>query len=185
MYVINSSNWFETQWDKCPQHILYGSPLNCRMIFKNAKVSRDLENPKVTLQLWHMHFRMEQIKFLIRNFIIVISWHLFATAQLRIGVFYGIPLSLGFNSLEPFYQPLYKLTSSCRQELTPADLVYVEPSKRPVQSKYSPLFPEVEDVLGSTQAAPPCTLVWRDISVHIKLKGGKLKRLINNGNYPW
>nr|XP_013190064.1 unnamed protein product [Amyelois transitella] len=46
--------------------------------------------------------------------------------------------------------------------------------------KFDPLHPEVEDILGSSQSPRPCTLVWRDLSVHIKLKDGKLKRLVNN-----
>ncbi|KPJ07918.1 Protein scarlet [Papilio machaon] len=41
-------------------------------------------------------------------------------------------------------------------------------------------FQEVEELLGSTQPQQPCTLVWRDLSVHVKLKDGKLKRLVNN-----
>ncbi|KAI5634673.1 ABC-2 type transporter domain-containing protein [Phthorimaea operculella] len=41
-------------------------------------------------------------------------------------------------------------------------------------SKCDPLF------LGSTPLPRPCTLVWRDVSVHITLKDGKLKRLVNN-----
>ncbi|KAL4714066.1 hypothetical protein ACJJTC_008420 [Scirpophaga incertulas] len=47
-------------------------------------------------------------------------------------------------------------------------------------SKYDPLFPEVEEVLGPTLTQQPCTLVWRDLSVHVKPKGGHLKRLVNN-----
>ncbi|XP_026329157.1 protein scarlet [Hyposmocoma kahamanoa] len=62
-------------------------------------------------------------------------------------------------------------------ELTPTDVAYVDKTSR---SKYDPLYPEVEEFLGSAPAPRPCTLVWRDLSVHIKLKGGKLKRLVNN-----
>ncbi|KAI8435267.1 hypothetical protein MSG28_003606 [Choristoneura fumiferana] len=62
-------------------------------------------------------------------------------------------------------------------DLTPADVLYNDGVSR---SKYDPLFPEVEEVLGPTHAPPPCTLVWRDLAVHVTLKDGKLKRLVNN-----
>ncbi|XP_061711951.1 protein scarlet-like [Cydia pomonella] len=62
-------------------------------------------------------------------------------------------------------------------ELTSAD-VYIDNGIS--RSKYEPLFPEVEAVLGSPHSPPPCTLVWRDLSVHTKLKDGNLKRLVNN-----
>ncbi|CAH2086782.1 unnamed protein product [Euphydryas editha] len=49
------------------------------------------------------------------------------------------------------------------------------------QTKYDePLLSEVEELLGTSPAPRSCTLVWRDLSVHIKLKDGKLKRLVNN-----
>nr|QHN70710.1 scarlet [Limenitis arthemis astyanax] len=48
-------------------------------------------------------------------------------------------------------------------------------------SKYDePMFDEVEELLGASSAPRPCTLVWQDVTVHIKLKHGKLKRLVNN-----
>ncbi|KAH9629424.1 hypothetical protein HF086_013338 [Spodoptera exigua] len=47
-------------------------------------------------------------------------------------------------------------------------------------SKYDQLFPEIEEVLGPSPTFRPCTLVWRDLTVHTKLKDGKLKRLVNN-----
>ncbi|KAF9822317.1 hypothetical protein SFRURICE_017592 [Spodoptera frugiperda] len=52
-------------------------------------------------------------------------------------------------------------------------------SKDPI-SKYDQLFPEIEEVLGPSPTFRPCTLVWRDLTVHTKLKDGKLKRLVNN-----
>ncbi|CAH2990877.1 unnamed protein product [Chilo suppressalis] len=63
-------------------------------------------------------------------------------------------------------------------ELRP-EVRFLEDTKR---SKYDPLFPEVEEMLGPTITQQPCTLVWRDLSVHVKLKGGSLKRLVNNVN---
>lgn len=42
-------------------------------------------------------------------------------------------------------------------------------------------FPEIEEVLGPTPTFTPSTLVWRDVTVHTKLKDGKLKRLVNGG----
>ncbi|CAH0718823.1 unnamed protein product, partial [Brenthis ino] len=64
-------------------------------------------------------------------------------------------------------------------ELQPADVIYVDSGI--TYSKYDePLFTEVEELLGSSPAPRPCTLVWRDVAVHIKLKDGKLKRLVNN-----
>ncbi|XP_052737501.1 protein scarlet-like [Bicyclus anynana] len=64
-------------------------------------------------------------------------------------------------------------------ELVPADIVYVNSGV--VASKYDePLFDEVEELLGASSAPRPCTLVWRDLTVHVKLKDGKLKRLVNN-----
>lgn len=67
------------------------------------------------------------------------------------------------------------------QELTPEDLVSIKGVKSSVRSKYDSLFPEVEEILGSTHVPRPSTLVWRDVSIHITQKDGKLKRLINNG----
>ncbi|PZC81523.1 hypothetical protein B5X24_HaOG200333 [Helicoverpa armigera] len=49
-------------------------------------------------------------------------------------------------------------------------------------SKFDLLFPEIEEVLGPSPTFRPCTLVWRDLTVHTKLKDGKLKRLVNNGD---
>ncbi|XP_059060710.1 protein scarlet-like [Achroia grisella] len=64
-------------------------------------------------------------------------------------------------------------------ELTLAsEIIYTEKRSRP--TKYDPLYPEVEEVLGTSHAPRPCTLVWRDLSVHIKQKDGRLKRLVNN-----
>ncbi|XP_045445642.1 protein scarlet-like [Melitaea cinxia] len=49
------------------------------------------------------------------------------------------------------------------------------------QVKYDePPFAEVEELLGTSPSPRPCTLVWRDLAVHVKLKDGKLKRLVNN-----
>ncbi|CAH2074506.1 unnamed protein product, partial [Iphiclides podalirius] len=60
----------------------------------------------------------------------------------------------------------------------PAEAVYIE--SRFTARKGEQLFQEVEELLGTTQPSRPCTLVWRDVSVHVKLKDGKLKRLVNN-----
>ncbi|XP_028178626.1 protein scarlet isoform X1 [Ostrinia furnacalis] len=65
-------------------------------------------------------------------------------------------------------------------ELKPSDIVYSDGVGKLTRAKYEPLFPEVEEVLGPTPAQLPCTLVWRDLSVHIRVKGGALKRLVNN-----
>ncbi|XP_041977735.1 protein scarlet-like [Aricia agestis] len=46
--------------------------------------------------------------------------------------------------------------------------------------KGDPVHGELEEVLGSTPSSRPCSLVWRDVTVHIKLKDGKLKRLVNS-----
>ena len=51
------------------------------------------------------------------------------------------------------------------------------------RSKYDQLFPEIEEVLGPAPTFRPCTIVWRDVTVHTKLKDGKLKRLANNGKF--
>ncbi|CAH2217352.1 jg5661 [Pararge aegeria aegeria] len=64
-------------------------------------------------------------------------------------------------------------------ELVSADIIYVDSGI--ISRKYDePLFDEVEELLGASPAPRPCTLVWRDLSVHVKLKDGKLKRLVNN-----
>ncbi|XP_050345027.1 protein scarlet-like [Nymphalis io] len=64
-------------------------------------------------------------------------------------------------------------------ELVSTDVVYLDSGIK--YSKYDePMFAEVEELLGTSPATRPCTLVWRDLSVHIKLKDGKLKRLVNN-----
>ncbi|GBP26140.1 Protein scarlet [Eumeta japonica] len=47
------------------------------------------------------------------------------------------------------------------------------------RSKYEPLFLEVEEALGGVRPSSPATLVWRDLSVHVTLRGGMLKRLVN------
>ncbi|KAG6442179.1 hypothetical protein O3G_MSEX002217 [Manduca sexta] len=65
------------------------------------------------------------------------------------------------------------------KELSTADVVFVD-NKRTVSTKYDPLYPEVEEVFGVPHAPMPCTLVWRDLMVHVKVKRGKLKRIINN-----
>ncbi|XP_045491217.1 protein scarlet [Colias croceus] len=67
-------------------------------------------------------------------------------------------------------------------EMQPADIIYVDSGI--MQPKYNePLeFAEVEELLGTSPAPRPCTLVWRDLTVHIKLKEGKLKRLVNSVN---
>ncbi|CAH3891375.1 protein scarlet [Pieris brassicae] len=67
-------------------------------------------------------------------------------------------------------------------ELKPADIVFVDSGI--MQSKYTdPMeFAEVEELLGTSPAPRPCTLVWRDVTVHIKQKDGKLKRLVNSVN---
>ncbi|XP_047504405.1 protein scarlet [Pieris napi] len=67
-------------------------------------------------------------------------------------------------------------------ELQPADIVFVD--RGIMQSKYrDPMeFAEVEELLGTSPAPRPCTLVWRDVTVHIKHKDGKLKRLVNSVN---
>lgn len=62
--------------------------------------------------------------------------------------------------------------------MLPQDLRYKDP-----KSKYDALYPEIEEVLGPTQNFEPCTLVWRDLTVHVKLKDGKQKRLVNNGMF--
>ncbi|XP_075969242.1 ATP-binding cassette transporter scarlet isoform X2 [Anticarsia gemmatalis] len=59
--------------------------------------------------------------------------------------------------------------------MTPTDVKTKDP-----RSKYDLLFPEIEEVLGPSPTFRPCTLVWRDVTVHTKLKDGKLKRLVNN-----
>lgn len=64
-------------------------------------------------------------------------------------------------------------------ELSTADVVFID-SKRTTTTKYDPLYPEVEEVFGVPHAPMPCTLVWRDLMVHVKVKRGKLKRIINN-----
>ncbi|VVD00448.1 unnamed protein product [Leptidea sinapis] len=67
------------------------------------------------------------------------------------------------------------------QELQPADIIYVDGGLR--QSKFEePFFADVEDLLGTSSAPRPCTLVWRDVTLHIKPKDGKLKRLVNGVN---
>lgn len=77
-----------------------------------------------------------------------------------------------------------KLPGLCfLQDLSPRDLVYVDSLVKPSETHYDPLFPEVQEVLGGIHPSRPCTLVWRDLSVHIKLKDGKLKRLVNNGTF--
>ncbi|XP_072943704.1 protein scarlet [Epargyreus clarus] len=63
-------------------------------------------------------------------------------------------------------------------ELSPPDLLFVDSGL--TRTKHEDSFPEVEELLGTTPQARPCTLVWRDVSVHVKLKDGKLKRLVNN-----
>ncbi|CAK1552568.1 unnamed protein product [Leptosia nina] len=66
-------------------------------------------------------------------------------------------------------------------ELRAADIVYVDSAMQP---KYidNIEFAEVEELLGTSPSPRPCTLVWRDVTVHIKLKDGKLKRLVNSVN---
>ncbi|CAG5011888.1 unnamed protein product [Parnassius apollo] len=60
----------------------------------------------------------------------------------------------------------------------PEETIYVDKRRPPPQE--DPFFEEFEEVYGTTQPSRPCTLVWRDVSVHVKLKDGKLKRLVNN-----
>lgn len=48
-------------------------------------------------------------------------------------------------------------------------------------SSFDHQIPELEEVLGPTSTKLPCTLVWTDVTVHVKLKDGKLKRLVNSG----
>ncbi|CAK1582282.1 unnamed protein product [Parnassius mnemosyne] len=60
----------------------------------------------------------------------------------------------------------------------PVETIYFN-KKRPLP-KEDLFFEEFEDIMGTPQPSRPCTLVWRDVSVHVKLKDGKLKRLVNN-----
>ncbi|XP_026501599.1 protein scarlet [Vanessa tameamea] len=64
-------------------------------------------------------------------------------------------------------------------ELISTDLVYLD-SGITYSKNDEPMCVEVEELLGTSPVLRPCTLVWRDVSVHIKLKDGKLKRLVNN-----
>ncbi|NP_001243922.1 scarlet [Bombyx mori] len=73
-------------------------------------------------------------------------------------------------------QPL----QSTSYELLPADLVYIDSGIKTSPVKYDSLYPEVEEVFGVPRSPRPCTLVWRDVTVHVKLKNGRLKRLVNN-----
>ncbi|KAJ0180332.1 hypothetical protein K1T71_003736 [Dendrolimus kikuchii] len=66
------------------------------------------------------------------------------------------------------------------KDLSSRDPVYVDSLVKPTETQYDPLSSEVQEVLGGIHPSRPCTLVWRDLSVHIKLKDGKLKRLVNN-----
>nr|ANW09741.1 ABC transporter scarlet CRISPR/Cas9 truncated mutant [Helicoverpa armigera] len=67
--------------------------------------------------------------------------------------------------------------SGSQKEMIPHNTKNKDPG-----SKFDLLFPEIEEVLGPSPTFRPCTLVWRDLTVHTKLKDGKLKRLVNNGD---
>ncbi|CAG9585744.1 unnamed protein product [Danaus chrysippus] len=62
----------------------------------------------------------------------------------------------------------------------PGSILYVDSGITYPKYYDEPYFDEVEELLGSSSSPAPCTLVWRDVTVHIKLKNGKLKRLVNN-----
>ncbi|XP_032513893.2 protein scarlet-like [Danaus plexippus] len=62
----------------------------------------------------------------------------------------------------------------------PGGILYVDSGITYPKYYDEPYFDEVEELLGSSSSPAPCTLVWRDVTVHIKLKNGKLKRLVNN-----
>ncbi|CAB3234626.1 unnamed protein product [Arctia plantaginis] len=55
-------------------------------------------------------------------------------------------------------------------------------TKSEKDSMFDQQIPELEEVLGpgSTCTKLPCTLVWTDVTVHTKLKDGKIKRLVNS-----
>ncbi|XP_048479461.1 protein scarlet [Plutella xylostella] len=70
------------------------------------------------------------------------------------------------------------IADSSYELATPADPIIVDPGI--TRSKYDPLYPEVEELFGGGGSPAPCTLVWRDLSVHVKQKDGRMKRLVNN-----
>ncbi|KAM3961772.1 scarlet [Aphomia sociella] len=76
------------------------------------------------------------------------------------------------NASNPSSLPL----DECYELTLASEIVYAEKKR----TKYDSLYPEVVDVLGTSHAPRPCTLVWRDLSVHVRQKGGRLKRLVNS-----
>lgn len=68
-------------------------------------------------------------------------------------------------------------SSDTSYNLVPTDKLC---NKKAISMKYGSLHTEADYLFGVQRTPQSCTLVWRDLSVHVKLKGGKLKRLVNN-----